>query len=55
MDMVMNLSDSVKWWESLEWLSNYWLLKAVARPVAEVATEYAESRAADKSELMTEI
>jgi hypothetical protein len=26
-DMVMNLLDSAKWWESLEWLGNYWLLK----------------------------
>jgi hypothetical protein len=24
---VMNLSDSVKWWKFLEWVSNYWLFK----------------------------
>jgi hypothetical protein len=59
-DLVMNVSDSVKWRESLEWLSNYWLLKKDSEVSNNLTsgwsgTKDAESRAADKSELMTEI
>jgi hypothetical protein len=28
----LNLSDSVKWWKFLEWLSNYWLFKKGPAP-----------------------
>jgi hypothetical protein len=26
-NMITYISDSIKWWESVEWLSNYWILK----------------------------
>jgi hypothetical protein len=44
--MVMNLPDSVKWRESHEWLSNYWLLKkdSGVRPVAEVGRKTLKAR-----------
>jgi hypothetical protein len=32
---VNELSDSIKWWEFLEWLSKYWLLKKNTPPWSE--------------------
>lgn len=58
-DMVMNISNAIEWWELLAWLSNYWpLMKDSAASnnwaCVRSGTEGAGSRAADKSELMTE-
>jgi hypothetical protein len=29
---AINLSDSIKWWKFLEWLSSYWLFKKGSVP-----------------------
>jgi hypothetical protein len=59
-NMVMNFSDPIQWWEFLAWLSNYSPLKKDSADTTNwtcgwSGTEDAESRAADKIELMTEI
>jgi hypothetical protein len=59
-NMVMNFSHPIEWWEFLAWLSNYWPLKKDSAASNNWTcgwrgTEDAESRAADKSGLMTEI